>query len=151
MDEEKNKLCDRCEEADAVIHVSMVTETIESHKGYCIECYNMMCAHFVVQDKIPEYIICAAMHFEDRIPHPNQPLNIKTGYVIGGWRHHNCLGTAATFRKVKEVTYENYTYGFLSSTGKFYNRVEALKIAQAAGQVGKMTKVKGELDSYDLY
>jgi hypothetical protein len=38
------------------------------------------------------YIICAAIWYDDKITtHRHQPKNIKSGYVVTGRRHHNCI------------------------------------------------------------
>lgn len=38
-----------------------------------------------------EYIICSAIHFDDSKEHVHQPVNIKSGYVVCGRRHHSIL------------------------------------------------------------
>ena len=38
-----------------------------------------------------EYILCAAIHWDDGETYPHQPKNITTGLVICGRRHHNIL------------------------------------------------------------
>ena len=93
-----------------------------------------------------EYIICAAIHFEDDIIYVHQPQNIFKGFVICGRRHHNCftmlsiLGKAYTDFKV--------TQGFVTSKDQFVDRKEAGKIAFAAEQTDKLEET---LFSEDLY
>ena len=38
-----------------------------------------------------EYILCAAVHYNDLGMYARQPKNIETGYVICGCRHDNCI------------------------------------------------------------
>lgn len=40
-----------------------------------------------------EFILCAAIYINDGKKHSQQPVNIKTGYVICGRRHNNCYQT----------------------------------------------------------
>lgn len=38
-----------------------------------------------------EYILCAAIWYDDGKEYPHQPVNIKEGYVWCGRRHHNII------------------------------------------------------------
>ena len=89
-----------------------------------------------------EYILCAANHYDDGIEHVHQPKNIKTGFVICGQRHHNCIYTFSLIQKdvnredtVKLMRSE--VQGFLTNTNRFVNRKSAELIAVDAGQVVK--------------
>lgn len=42
-----------------------------------------------------EFIICAAIWYNDGKEHIHQPKNIKKGFVICGRSHHNCYATAS--------------------------------------------------------
>lgn len=103
------------------------------------------------------YILCAANHYEDYIHHIHQPTNIKTGFVICGQRHHNCIYTFSLTQK--DVNREDTvalmrkeTQGFLTNTNEFVDRVRAREIALKAGQLeGRKTHSKTQLFSEDLY
>jgi len=43
----------------------------------------------------PEYVICAANHFNDGKQYEHQPKNIKQGFIVTGRRHHNCFFIAS--------------------------------------------------------
>lgn len=95
----------------------------------------------------PEYIICAAIHFDDKLKHEHQPKNISSGYVVCGRRHHNVFVTAniICFGNVKANPDKQ---GFLTSKDRFVNRKEAGEIAYAAKQITEPTTC---LFSEDLY
>lgn len=100
-----------------------------------------------------EHIICAAIWLDDGQPHVHQPRNIKTGVVIGGWRHHNCiaLGTLIDIELSLEQRAGRHQ-GFLTSTGRFVDREEAFQIASRSGQLdGRHVHCPGTLHSEDLY
>lgn len=91
-------------------------------------------------DNSTEYIVCAANHYDDGIEHVHQPFNIKTGFVICGQRHHNCVYIFSLIVKdfprektVQLMRAEND--GFLTSKNRFVDRHEALIIAKAANQL----------------
>ena len=95
-------------------------------------------------DDSPEDIRCAAIWSKDpsdqRI---HQPRNIDVGYVICGLRHHNCImNMKPGWEKYDKVQ------GFLTSKDRFVDRVEAVSIALAAGQIPKSVT---RLFSEDLY
>ncbi|MDB4278086.1 hypothetical protein N9917_00490 [Deltaproteobacteria bacterium] len=99
-------------------------------------------------------ILCAATWADDGVEHHYQPMT--TGLVFCGHRHHNIFaqmapayGKLAADRRAKGVV---ETQGFLTKSGRFVGREEALQIAIDAGQVeaGK-THTKDELFSEDLY
>lgn len=96
-----------------------------------------------------EYILCAAIHYQDGEKYVHQPKNIESGIVVAGRRHHNCFTTMAQFitdRTKKKVQ------GFITSTDRFVDRAEAYTIAKAAGQIlmneNRNTQI---LISEDLY
>jgi hypothetical protein len=92
-----------------------------------------------------EYILCAAIHYKNGEKYIHQPINIETGFVLAGRRHHNIINTVGlAFGKMK--CYKEQ--GFLTSTDRFVNRKEAAEIAYYSQQ----TDVKKvELYSEDLY
>lgn len=91
-------------------------------------------------DRGIERIICAANYYDDGQEHHHQPRNIKTGFVVCGRRHHNCI---ATFAMIVGFPYDERgrqlmnteEQGFLTSTDMFVTRLKALEIARAAGQL----------------
>lgn len=100
-----------------------------------------------------EYILCAAIWFDDGKKHVHQPKNVETGLVLCGWRHH-CIfpQTGGVLHemplqseRVKEGIKE--TQGFLTNLNRFVDRDEAGRIAYAACQVGYVK----QLFSEDLY
>lgn len=104
-----------------------------------------------------EYILCAANHYDDGIEHHGMPKNIKTGFVICGRRHHNCIAMFALMvgfpydeRGLKLMNTEEQ--GFLTNTDRFVDRKEALEIAEAANQLLPDERISGVgLHSENLY
>lgn len=96
-----------------------------------------------------ERILCAAIWYQDGKQYSYQPKNIKEGYVWCGRRHHNII--TLRYELLGEPTRrETSVQGFITNTFRFVDRVEANKIAIAAGQV--VGNVEGdELISEDLY
>lgn len=91
-----------------------------------------------------EFIICAAIHVDDKIARITQPDNIKTGFVISGRRHSDCyLTIAALVGDIQEffeslgVSFEDERkrQGFITSSNRFVDRKEAYKIAKANNQI----------------
>lgn len=84
-----------------------------------------------------EYILCAAIHYDDGMEYSHQPKNIKAGIVVAGRRHHNCITTIAM---LTEGNYDKKlaareAQGFITNTDRFVNRKEAYVIAKEAGQL----------------
>ena len=130
-------------------------------------------------DNSKEYIICAAIHYDNGKEYSHQYIyGIKTGFVLGGYRHPNivaCLPTNIYFEKLEDYSNsfavkwsrgkrdsegnilpdaeENgKTYqGFITSLGKFVNRKEAAIIALNCGQIDKLKFSDQVLYSEDLY
>ena len=75
-----------------------------------------------------EKVICAAIWYDDGVQHKEQPINITTGFVVCGHRHHNCMVTAAILSGQTEYQL-NGTCGFLTSDNKFLDRYEAYELA----------------------
>lgn len=83
-------------------------------------------------DNNKEYILCAAVHINDGVKWPSLPVNIKSGRVICGYRHSDCIAT------IIQLLYsydERNIQGFLTSRDRFVDRHEAAKIAYEAGQI----------------
>lgn len=99
-----------------------------------------------------EYILCAAIWFNDDKEYIHQPKNIKTGFVITGRRHHNCVSTLQIMnKKVLDFVINGkrkYIQGFITNLDRFVDRKEASIIAFNAGQINKINK---QLFSEDLY
>src|SRR5574342_668956 len=93
-----------------------------------------------------EYIICAAVHYDDGIVHWHQPINISTGIVLCGRRHHNVISNYSQLTGLKSKCED--VQGFLTSKDRFVNREEGGAIAFEAGQITKSTNC---LFSEDLY
>lgn len=93
-----------------------------------------------------EYIICAAIHFQNGIKYEHQPKNIESGIVVCGRRHHNCILTwsALSENELKVPTVQ----GFLTSKDRFIDRTEGAKLAKQTGQLAREAKA---LFSEDLY
>jgi hypothetical protein len=84
-----------------------------------------------------EYIICAAIWFQDGNKHEHQPVNIETGFVVCGRRHHNCYIIVSIIRNesYKVSEYGKNIQGFLTNKNRFVDRKEAMTIALEANQV----------------
>lgn len=89
-----------------------------------------------------ERIICSAIWYDNGKEYVHSPVNIKTGFVVAGLGHHNCLGTVATltgFNKQVDskeaIQYIDDVQGFLTNKRRFVERIEAMNIAIASGQV----------------
>jgi len=101
-----------------------------------------------------EFILCSANHYDDGIEHSYSPKNIKTGFVVCGHRHHNCIGT---FAQMVGFPYSDEAHklqnteeqGFLTNTNRFVDRKEACRIAILANQISDTQKET--LYSEDLY
>jgi len=113
-------------------------------------------------DNKQEYIICAANHYNDGKEHVHQPVNVESGYVLTGMRHHNCISTfivmidaldgKVTREDMFEAQGDDAIQGFLTSKNRFLNRKEAGALAISVGQIEKTNYLSGgRLDSSDLY
>lgn len=87
-----------------------------------------------------EYIICAAIYNPEDIDRSGKPL------IYCGLRHCNILWQS------EKVSRKPEHQGFLTSTGRFVSREEALKIALENNQVLDLNDIRGDrLFSEDLY
>lgn len=95
-----------------------------------------------------DYIICAAIWFDDGKEYVHQPKNITSGYVVAGRRPHNCYMTHTILNGETAEKGVKKTQGFITSNDLFLNRKEAAEQAFKAGQVKSND---GCLMSEDLY
>ena len=87
-----------------------------------------------------ERILCAAICNPDERDMGNNPL------IYCGHRHHNILWQS------EKVSRNIYHQGFLTSTGRFVDRKEALIIADTSNQILDIKEIRGNrLYSEDLY
>lgn len=108
-----------------------------------------------------EYILCAAIWYNDGINHKNNSCpNVETGVVLMGHRHYNIISLMPTGRDYLKdhpernlLGMDNFEpiQGFVTSTGRFVDRKEGVEIAFAAGQVDEKVLNCGRLMSEDLY
>lgn len=83
-----------------------------------------------------EYILCAAIWFDDGKEYAHQPKNVKTGLVFCGWRH-GCIfpQIGGTVKERQDLLIFEKEQGFLTNENRFVDRKEAAKIAIASGQI----------------
>lgn len=101
----------------------------------------------------PEYILCAAVYFDDGIIRVHRPRNIESGLVVTGFRHPDCfiiLKEIYPDRKYLTNPDNPHVQGFLTSHKRFVNRHEAASIAHLANQITHYREGI-ELYSEDLY
>lgn len=102
-------------------------------------------------NKLREYILCAAIWFDDGKKYCLQPNNIKTGVVLCGHRHgsiYSQIGRLVSDRQ--KVGLHEKEQGFLTSHNRFVDRKEAFIIATNNNQV--LPGHRGDkLFSEDLY
>lgn len=96
--------------------------------------------------RVDEYIICAAIHWDNEHTYQNQPKNITKGLVVCGRRHHNCF-TILALMTFERAYLNNHIQGFVTSKDRFVDRKEAYKIAIAANQI-EPRKEDSELDEF---
>ena len=95
-----------------------------------------------------ERILCAAIWFDNGKSYPQQP--VSTGIVLCGYRHYIILNQIyEIIGIIYKSTYKS-KQGFLTSTGRFVDRIEAKQIAKAANQLVREYG-DAELYSEDLY
>lgn len=96
-----------------------------------------------------EYILCAAIHFDDGKQYPHQPKNIETGIVLCGWRHGSIFPQiGGLVRERQELGIHEKEQGFITSKNRFIDRKEAAILAFTTGQILNPLKT---LYSEDLY
>jgi predicted hotdog family 3-hydroxylacyl-ACP dehydratase len=109
-----------------------------------------------------EFILSAAIHYDDSLRHKQQPENVRTGFIVTGRRHSDCYATIEAIagtdiglkKKIDNILHNRSHQGFITSTNRYVSRAEAFKIAKANDQIihHMFDKVdEGELTSEDLY
>ena len=112
-----------------------------------------------------ECILCASIHFDDGKRHEHQPVNIETGFVICGRRHHNCYASLQAIAETLGITDEKALklieragrdiQGFITNLDRHVDRKEGYAIAEKAGQIiygaGMTDKENQILISENLY
>ena len=83
----------------------------------------------------PKVIACAAIK------------NIKTGLIICGVRHGDCLNFAVKTGIDDCPSSETWECGFCDQDRNFLNRIEAWKVADAAGQIRRPTGFERDFNS----
>lgn len=117
----------------------------------CKKCENRICGidakFFIESPKVKGHILAAAIWVKDGHIHPHQPVNITSGFVILGRRHHNILTTLASLG----IVHHEHTViqGFLTVNDYFVDRAEGYHIALAHNQCAK--KNTPALYSEDMY
>jgi hypothetical protein len=96
-----------------------------------------------------EYILCAAIHFDDGKKYRLQPKNIETGLVLCGWRH-GCIfpQIGGLVKERKDLGIFEKSQGFITNFNRYVERKEGGEIAFKAGQTSEL---KETLYSEDLY
>jgi hypothetical protein len=102
-----------------------------------------------------ERIYSAAIWYKDLPTVKYMPTNIDKGVVVEGHRHADIIRTMVNLLDKRTCTNgENCAgeseQGFVTNKNRFVNRVEAMQIAKAAGQIRTDTPFP-ELYSEDLY
>jgi len=124
-----------------------------------------------VRHMTKEFIICAAIHVDDRKKHEEQPKGIDTGFIIAGRRHSDCYKTISSMISIiqekdlitiiqeEDVANDimhlapDENQGFITSHNRYVNRHEGYKIAVANNQIWHNLSDKDQmiLASEDLY
>lgn len=88
--------------------------------------------------KSTEYILCAAIKIT---------INDET-IIISGYRHGDCFNIVHKLCPNKHINQDEQ--GFLTSSGRFVDRIEAKKIAKQANQLIR-DSIFSKLISEDIY
>ena len=101
-----------------------------------------------------EYILCAAIWFDDGKKYNLQPYNIESGLVLCGWRH-GCIfpQIGGLVKERQELGIYEKEQGFLTNKNRFVGRLEASQIAIKSGQVMEQSLINPSIGlfSEDLY
>lgn len=84
-----------------------------------------------------EYILCAAIYYNDGNKYREQPLNIESGIIISGRRHNNAFMTLLQLKPDFDANLIKPMMGFITSYNRYVERPEAYKIALEQGQIKK--------------
>ena len=87
-----------------------------------------------------EYILCAAIWYQDLPTQRLLPKNVDKGIVICGHRHGQCIDIMKSLGGLRTVTFAEdgvgeHEQGFLTNTNRFVDRLEALEIAKSSNQI----------------
>lgn len=104
-----------------------------------------------IKDSIPEQIICSAIYFNDNINYEHQPINIETGYVVCGSRHHNIFRIMCILDPEMKYKHIDEIQGFLTNKNRFVNREEGMIITKRENQLPFEEYYPNRLFSEDLY
>jgi hypothetical protein len=96
-----------------------------------------------------EYILCAAIHYDNGEEVKFKPYNIDKGYVMCGWRHPQIGFTYLALNPDKKSWSIGGVQGFLTNKNRFLTRKEALSVAINANQISE--DFNGVLCSEDLW
>ena len=96
-----------------------------------------------------EYVMCAAVHYDDGNEYAHQPFNIETGLVIGSWRHASAMQICRFFgipnnRKATAII----TQGFWTNKNRFLTREEAFDLVNKNGQLDNYAAKCGHCDAF---
>lgn len=87
-----------------------------------------------------EYLLCAAIYYEDGKKYEHQPKNIISGIVVCGRRHHNCYITLASLLGDNYDVKLTHNQGFVTSKDRYLERKEAAQLAFECGQITEQSK-----------
>ncbi len=112
-------------------------------KHACGECERIATFALLHPETDKEIVICAAIKMDD-------------GYIIRGHRHSDSLHTAAGIPRYKGNSHAwGENQGFVTSKGRYVDRIEGAQLQKAAGIKSKMPEgqeyLHGQLYSEDLY
>lgn len=87
-----------------------------------------------------EYILCAAIWYQDLPTQRLLPKNVDKGIVVCGHRHGQCIDIMRSLGGLRTVTFAEdgvgeHEQGFLTNTNRFVDRLEALEIAKSSNQI----------------
>lgn len=118
-------------------------------------------------DDTKEYIACSAIHYDNGVNYPFMKVyGIETGFVLAGLRHTfiaSILPTNVHYEQEpnqsgviqakwdKDLPVHKTTQGFMTSHGRFVDRLEAKRLAIEAGQVNESEAIGHELFSEDVF
>lgn len=91
------------------------------------------CPEWCLGYRKAEYILCAAIHYDDGLSYAHQPVGIISGYVVVGRRHSDCIYTQERMPVTTQIL--SKVQGFLTSRNRFLNRHDSYLLALACGQL----------------
>lgn len=97
------------------------------------------------KEEIIEYIVFAAMKQENT----DKEIKVENHNFRVGFNHGDII-SANMFNHIKVETSNPDSYGFITSTGRFVNRREAVEIARKNNQLRKGYEDSVSLNSYEI-